>query len=395
MAKQAHTVLGVAPEGRDPLSLLAELPRSLLHENPEIVLIGALSLLVLFGMPLIKHRWAKAVPAPIVVLAIAVPLGYLFDLDHEHTYTFAGHAYRIGPQYLVHLPGAMLDAVAFPDFSQVFSATSIKYIVMFALVGSIESTLSVLAVDSLDPAKRASNLNRDLLAVGIGNMICSLIGGLPMISEIVRSKANIDAGAEGRPSNFFHGVLLLLFVALVPGLLHRIPLAALAAMLVYTGTRLASPREFMHVRALGLDQLALFSTTLLVTLATDLLVGVAAGLALKVVFHLLRGASIRSFFAPSVAVERGETEIVVTLHRTATFTSLLKLRRALTDLPASVERVVIDLGDVRLVDHTFLERVHAMSEEWPTATLELRGLERLRPASQHPRASRRAVELSP
>src|SRR5690606_23461885 len=234
---------------------------------------------------------------------------YLFDLDHRHTYSFAGHAYEVGPEYLVHLPGAFVSAVALPDFSAIASLASLKYVVMFALVGSIESTLSVLAVDSLDPEKRPSNLNRDLLAVGLGNTLAAAIGGLPMISEIVRSKANMDAGAESAGSNFFHGLFLLGFCALAPALVHRIPLAALAAMLVYTGIRLASPRELVHVKRLGLDQLALFLTTLFVTLLTDLLIGVICGLALEVFLHLVRGMPLASLFKNELSVETKDDEL--------------------------------------------------------------------------------------
>jgi len=390
MAKQSHVVLGVAPHAREPLALLAELPRSLMHENPEILLIGGLSLLILFGLPRLHGRlpWLKRVPGPMVVLAMAIPLGFAFDLDHEHTYSFAGAQYPIGPQYLVHLPGAFIQAIAFPDFSVVFSTTSLKYVAMFSLVGSIESVLSVLAVDAMDPAKRASDLNRDLLVTGVGNLVASSIGGLPMISEIVRSRANIDAGATGRWSNFFHGVFLLAFVALVPGWLHRIPLAALAAMLVYTGARLASPNEFKHANALGRDQLALFLTTLIVTLMTDLLVGVAAGLLLKVVFHLARGAGFRGLLRTTVESKREGDELRLTLQGAAAFTSLLRVRHALREMLADVRRVVVDVSDVRLVDHTFLERLHAMSDEWPNATLELVGLDLLRSASTHPHAAR-------
>lgn len=389
IAKQAHTVLGVAPDGSDTFELIAELPHSVMKGNPEIVLIGVTSLLILFGWPFVEKPWAKKIPAPMLVLCVAVPLGLAFDLDHAHTYTFAKHTYRVGPQYLVQLPGAILDAVAFPDFSHALTPTSIKYVVMFALVGTIESTLSVIAVDALDPAKRASNLNRDLLVVGIGNLLSAVIGGLPMISEIVRSKANIDAGAESRSANFFHGLFLLGFVSLVPDLLHRIPLAALAAMLVYTGARLASPHEFRHARELGLDQLALFLTTLLVTLATDLLVGVGVGLALKVVLHIARGTPIRSFFNTDVDIERTNDVLQLRIRPAAIFASLIKVRRALEHMPAEIRKVVIDLREVRLVDHTFLERLHGMAGEWPNTTLELVGLDELHPASRHPRAARR------
>ncbi|MGB0958275.1 MAG: SulP family inorganic anion transporter, partial [Litorivicinus sp.] len=219
--------------------------------------------------------------------------GLAFDLPHAHSYDFWNGHYDVGPEFLVALPGSLLDAIAFPDFSVVFSAASFKYVVMFALVGTIESTLSVIAIDSMDPAKRASNLNKDLLGAGVGNLVSASIGGLPMISEIVRSKANIDAGARSSVSNFTHGLLLLVFVAAAPGLLQTIPLAALGAMLVYTGARLAAPSEFIHARQLGMDQLWLFLTTLIVTLATDLLIGVAVGLILKVVLHVARGAKLR------------------------------------------------------------------------------------------------------
>ncbi len=190
---------------------------------------------------------------------------------------------------------------------------------MYALVGTIESTLSVLAVDLMDPEKRPSNLNKDLFALSLGNLGSSLVGGLPMISEIVRSKANVDAGAKSRWANFFHGAFLLGFVALAPGLLNEIPLAALAAMLVYTGAKLASPRELVHIKQIGPDQLLLFLTTLLVTLATDLLIGVAVGLALKLVLHRVRGATFRQLFRTEVQRSDDGAELRLTLHGCTVF----------------------------------------------------------------------------
>ncbi|MFT5414970.1 MAG: MFS superfamily sulfate permease-like transporter [Gammaproteobacteria bacterium] len=388
MAKQAHVLMGVKPEGREIFELIAELPHSLVHANPEILLVGVLSLLILLLWPRLRFDWAKVVPAPLVVLAVAIPLSALFHLGAAHIYYFGGHEYQVGPHYLVQLPGSLLGSIALPDFSVVFSQASLKYIVMFALVGTIESTLSVLAVDAIDPEKRQADLNRDLRAVAIGNLLAASIGGLPMISEIVRSKANVDAGATSLRANFVHGVCLLMFVAFAPGLLGLIPLAALGAMLVYTGSRLASPNELVHVRHIGLDQAALFLTTMVVTLLTDLLIGVGCGLMLKIVLHALRGATPGKLFRSRIEVLTEGDAVRLRVHGVAAFPCVLALRRALQSIPAETVRVVIDLSSVPLVDHTFLVGVHAATIDRPQTRIDVVGHETLRSASAHPHAAR-------
>lgn len=389
-AKQSHVMLGVKPEAKEPLHLLAEIPHSIMNANLQIAAIGLISLAVLFILPLLlKNAGAlKKLPSQLVVLLIAISMGLWFQLDSSHDYTAMGKSFHIGPEYLVSLPGSLLDAIAYPDFSNITSATSIKYIAMFSLVGSIESTLSVLAVDTLDPAKRASNLNSDLFAVGVGNLASSCIGGLPMISEIVRSKANIDAGATSKFSNFFHGMLLLLSVALVPHLLHFIPLAALAAMLVFVGTRLASPSEFLHMGHLGRDQLGVFLTTMIVTLATDLLVGVGAGLVLSLALSMLRGGTPRSMLKANVEAQTSEHEVTLVVRGAAGFRALMKVRELTAELPATVTKVRIDLTEATIVTSIFLERLESSAEEWANAKLEYVGLDRLRAASKHQHANR-------
>lgn len=388
IAKQSHVMLGVSPGGKEPLELLAEIPNSIAQANLAIAAIGLLSLIILFVLPLIQHRFAKVVPAPMVVLAVMIPLGLWLDLEHEHTLHSLGQIITVGPKYLVQLPGSLFSVITFPDFSTVFTGTSIKYIIMFALIGTIESTLSVLAIDAMDPRKYASNLNRDLMSVGLGNLICGFIGGLPMISEIVRSKANIDGGAHSKMSNFYHGLFLLIAVVVFPAILHEIPLAALAAMLVFVGTRLASPRELFHMKEIGKDQLFLFVSTMVTTLATDLLIGVAVGITLKLTLHKWRGASIRSLFYPNIEQSFIENTCNITLHEAATFSALLNLRKKITLLPSSVTKVVVDVSDVVLVDHTFLCRLSTMADEWPGVELELKGLDDMCSTSIHPFATR-------
>jgi MFS superfamily sulfate permease-like transporter len=389
ISKQTHTALGVTPHGKEPLHLLAEIPNSLLNLNPEVFLIGLVSLAILFSLPLIKGRWARMVPGPMLVLLVTVPLGLLFDLEHQHVYRLWAHDYSIGPNFLIRLPASLLSAMAFPDFSALLTWTSAKYVAMFALVGSIESLLSVTAVDALDPQRRASDLNRDLLATGIGNTLAACIGGIPMISEIVRSKANIDNGANGRWSNFFHGMFLLASLTLIPGLLQEIPLAALAAMLIYTGTRLASPKEFVHVYKIGPEQLLLFLGTMLITLMTDLLVGVGAGLLLKIAIHLKSGAPFRSLFKSFVSERQEGDTLVLQVHDSAIFTNYLGIRRRLQSIPKDVKRVVLDFENAWVVDHTVLEKLHRMGAEWQGRELVLTGLDGHDAMSAHELATRR------
>ncbi|MFE8605418.1 SulP family inorganic anion transporter [Archangium violaceum] len=393
-SKQLHTVLGVAPKAKEPLALLGEIPQSVGRLNPEIALIGVISLVLLFGHMALSKKVAflKRVPAPLLVLLVSVPLGLYFDLDHEHTFTFSDHLYSVGPNFLVNLPGNLLSAITFPDFSAVASSTSIKYIVMFSLVGSIESLLSAKAVDMLDPQKRRSDLDKDLLATGVGNLIAGLLGGLPMISEIVRSSANIGYGAKSRLSNFFHGLFLLLFVTFAPMLIHRIPLAALAAMLIFTGVRLASPSEFVKTFRIGAEQLTIFSFTLVVTLATDLLVGVAAGIVLKLVVHVLNGAPIGGLFRPAIEEHQHGDKVVLRVRHAAVFSNYLKLKKQISK-HAQAKHVELDLEDARLVDHTVMERLHELEDEFSRAGrhLHIRGLDQHRGLSTHPLAARKKL----
>jgi MFS superfamily sulfate permease-like transporter len=359
--------------------------------NPEIVFIGGLSLLLLFGLPRFKSRWIRAIPAPMWVILIAVPLGLWFDLEDEHTYSLGGHIFGLGPAFLVDVPKNIFAAITVPDFSGLQTVTGWKWAVMFALIGSLESVLSAKAIDLVDPWRRKTNFDRDLLAVGLANVGAALIGGLPMISEIVRSKANIDSGARTRYANLYHGLFLLLFVALVPGLVHEIPLAALAAMLVYTGFRLASPQEFIHVYHTGKEQLAVFLVTLVTVLATDLIVGIAVGVCVKILLHVLNGAPLRSLLQAPITITRDVGDCtVLAVHDAAVFSNWIRLKRQI-EFACDSARVQLDLSATRLVDHTVMERLHVLQREFVerNRTLEITGLDDHTMSSGHALASRK------
>ncbi|MFL2547263.1 MAG: SulP family inorganic anion transporter [Candidatus Rariloculaceae bacterium] len=387
---QLPIMLGVQATGT-PLERLASIPSYFMDMNPVIALIGALSLVILFGFPLIKNPKLKVVPAPMLVLLVAVPLGMYFDIGREHIISFGGEDHTLGPNFLVNVPNAMFSALTFPDFSGVFTSVGIKYIIMFSLIGSLESLLSAKAVDQIDPWRRKTNLDKDLLAVGIGNTIAAFIGGLPMISEIVRSKANIDNGARTRFANMFHGIFLLIFVALVPALINRIPLAALAAMLVFTGFRLASPHEFMHMYKVGREQLIVFISTILGVLATDLLVGIGIGILVKAIIHVLNGTPLGSLFKSNIEVSAGGgDEAKITVNRSAVFSTWIALKRRISAQTA--KKVVIDLSGTKFVDHTVMAALDLLKKEFEENDRELAviGLENHRPLSDHPLAAQKA-----
>ncbi|XXT63632.1 putative inorganic carbon transporter subunit DabA [Sorangium sp. So ce590] len=393
-SKQVHTLLGVTPTAKAPLQLLLEIPASVLRLNPEIALIGVLSLVLLFGAPALarRTRWLQKIPAPLLVLAASMPLALAFDLEHEHTYTLplTGSIYTIGPQFLVNLPGSLAQAIVFPDFSLVTSPASIKYVLMFAMVGSIESLLSTKAVSSLDPERRRPDLDRDLLATGIGNLVAGLLGGLPMISEIVRSSANLGYGARSRLSNFFHGAFLLLFVAFAPGLIHRIPLAALAAMLTFTGIRLASPGELVKTFRIGKEQLVVFVATAAITIATDLLVGVAAGIAVEMLIHVLNGAPLRNLFRPGLEEHVDGGRVVLRVKQAAVFSNYLSIKRRLARHQGA-PAIEIDLAGTGLVDHTVMANLHDLKASLAREgrALTLSGLDDHGPMSSHPLSARK------
>ncbi|MBA3482143.1 MAG: SulP family inorganic anion transporter [Pirellulales bacterium] len=400
MLKQLPVAVGQSGKG-EPLEILRDLPERFANANPDIAVIGVVSLAILFGLPILKkwlnNRYVNMIPAPMVVLLVAIPLGMWFDLSHAHTYTWGGHEYKLSEKFLVPQPGNLLKEMAHPDFS-VFANSGTRYaacgwVLMFTLIGSLESMLSAKAVDMIDPWKRKTNLNRDLVAVGIANTAVSFIGGLPMISEIVRSKANVDNGARTRFADLWHGVFLLGFVALAPALIHRIPHAALAAMLVYTGFRLASPREFINVFKVGPEQLLIFVCTIIGVLATDLLIGIGIGIAVKAAIHLLNGVPITSMYKAFLEVTpQGEDTVIVSAKGSAVFTNWIPFKRQLEQIGLGERNnIIVDLSGTKFVDHSVMEKLHEMESDFQQEGLsfEVVGLDAHQQFSAHPHAARK------
>jgi MFS superfamily sulfate permease-like transporter len=371
MAKQMHLLFGIDPaslKGKGSLELIALLPVSILHENAHLTEIGVACLAILVLMSTIKNRHIQKIPAPLVVLAVAIPLGFALHIKTE------GAIQNFALVKVGSLGDAFKNGFINVDFSGILSHTGvfIQYVILYALIGSIESLLTAKALDGLDPYKRRSDFNKDLVSVGIGNTLCGIIGGLPMISEVARSSANIAYGAQTRWANFFHGLFLLLAVLFAVPVIEMIPNVALAAMLVFIGFRLAHPKNFKHMWHVGKEQFFLFVTTIIVTLATDLLIGVATGIVLEILVNMAFGARLKNLFRSRYEVNAYDEQVFVKVKGDAVFSNFLGLKRKLLSLPIHKD-IHIDLSGCRVVDHTTLESLRSFQriceDEGGSATL--------------------------
>ena len=387
IAKQIPVLLNDNPtlaKGKGPLELLANIPNFIMNLDYKATIIGVVSLVIMLSWPYIKNKYIKMFPAPLVVLLFAIPAELYMDFAHTE------------PAYSLVKIGNLVDNInfnaSFAGISQ--TGTFIKFVIMFALVGTLESLLTVKAIDLVDPFKRKSNANKDLIAVGIGNVFAAFLGGLPMIAEVARSSSNVNNGGKTRWANFFHGFFILAFLLLASPLLEMIPNAALAAMLVTVGIKLAHPKEFIHTFKIGKEQLAIFLVTIFFTLFEDLLIGIAAGMLLKMIIHLINGTPISSFFKAPTEVSFEGNNYLVRISKAAVFTNFLGIKRKLEEIPYGFN-VTIDLDDTKLVDHSVMENLELFKHDYEAneGTVSIIGLDNHTPLSNHALASRKKVTL--
>ena len=405
MSKQIHSILGIDPKllkGKEPLELLAMIPESIMHENAHIAEIGIACLLILIGMSFVKHQKIKKIPAPLVVLIVAIPLGFVLHIKTEGAISNFSLV-KIGSIFESFTSGFAMkgDFISRGIINADFSALSshigdfIMYVVLFALIGSLESLLTAKAIDGLDPYKRKSDFNKDLIAVGIGNTFSGLLGGLPMISEVARSSANVSNGAKTRWANFFHGLFLLLAVLAAVPVIEMIPNAALAAMLTFVGFRLAHPKEFIHMWHIGKEQFVVFTATVVVTLATDLLVGVGTGILLEIIINLINGAPVKDLFKSAISVKKqSEEDYTLTVNSSLVFSNILGFKKVFAIIPQG-KNVTVDVSKAKIVDHTSILTLNSLVEDYKDndGKIKVIGFENHRQLSHAP-TSTRILKLS-
>lgn len=397
VAKQFHVMLGYKTIKASAPELLITIPGQLwlflttAASDSGLMIagwLGIVSLLILLFNSYIRNPFYQRIPAPMWVLLIAIALSYYYD--------WADKSSPIHPDGFVALPNSIGQLIVFPEYN--FSWPIISLALTIAFVGSIESLLSIKAVDKLDVFKRRSNTNRDLKALGAATAVSGALGGLNVVTVISRSSVNVTQGATNRSGNFFHGIFLLLFVLVFSQTLNRIPLSALAAILVYTGFKLAHPLKFVSAYKVGYEQLFIFVVTLIATLSTNIVLGVCLGALSALLSHFVITKSPLLFFLhvfkPNVLAfkEPQEDSYFISVKHFCTFLNFYKLQKKL-DLIGYTKKVVLDFSLCQFVDHTAMEGVesYVQSYEKKGGSVEVIGLDTLGTSSAHPFAVRKII----
>jgi carbonic anhydrase len=373
IVKQIPLFMGVKFEAHEFWAVLGEVPRHVESMEDKVLALGIGCLALLFVLSTVPGRLLKIMPPPVWVF-VAGTLVSTFIL-------------RLDKPFLINVPGSLKRGIVFPHFADAFSHGALllplAYLVVTLLfIDGTESLATIKAVDNIDTFHRRSDPDKTLLAMGVSNVASSVLGGLTIIPGIVKSTANIMAGGRTQWANFYNACFLLTFLLLGSHLINMVPMAVLAAILVFIGYKLCKPAVWLNVARVGPEQFVIFSTTLFVTVTTDLLIGIGAGVVLGLLidlwfvglWHTLRNGS--EFAKPSFA---------------ARFLSLFRnpvTERELDQLPQGAQTVDLHLSSrVPVVDHTTGESLRHFLEEFSgqdqSPRLVIEGWDHTRPLSKH------------
>ena len=402
LGKQFHIMLGNKIVQDSGIDYLLEIPNTLItvfqFKDKGLIyaaLAGVLSLAIMVFYSKIRNKYLQLIPAPMWIVIISVGFSYYYELILKS-------ANPISLDYMIPaIPDirTIVTEIPSPDFKMVGTLSFWSSVVALTLIASIESLLSIKAVDKLDVDKRRSNVNKDIKALGLATVVSGFLGGLNVVTVIARSSVNVNNGGSNRSSNLFHALFLVLFILLFSSELTRIPLTALMAILVYTGYKLASPVIVREIFTIGKEQLIIFFSTLLVTLKVGLISGIVAGLIATFIIHVVVtksvGLFIKNILKPNVLMYKEEdgSYFISVKH----FCSFLNFNTLKTNLEAIPEKndVIIDFSLCGFVDHSVMENVDEYQELFHKkgGNIEVIGLDVLGTKSKHPFALRRLLPL--
>ena len=397
LAKQFHVMLGLTTVPGATVEQLLRIPDSLMlffGFHPFAGVLGLGSLIFLFLYSRIRNPYFHLIPAPMWVVVGSIGIGYYYTL-------VLNKAVPIDPELLIKIPDQLFSSLPRPNFKKIFDINFIGVVFSITLIAVIESLLSIKAVDKLDPKKRRSNVNKDLRALGLASIVSGFLGGLNVVTVIARSSVNANNGGTNRSANFFHAAFLVLFIVLLGDQIQRIPLTALAAILVFTGYKLATPENLIRIYKIGPEQAFIFLITLVTTLFTSLIVGIAVGILFTFIVHLFLRKSFFLFslniFKPNVLMylEEQSGNYYVSVKNFCSFLNFYRLKKKLDQIPEN-EHAIVDFSLCDFVDHTVMEGLHDYQRSFArkNGVFETIGLDIHASETQHPFAVRKSLPIN-
>jgi MFS superfamily sulfate permease-like transporter len=340
----------------DGENTITEIVKAFEYPTMGAVIIGVLSLLILILWDRVLSKKGKIfqiIQGPIVVVALGIFMGYCYNNGILN--------YSLKPDQFVRLPvpediNGFFAQFTFPDFSALSNPQVYKVALIIAIVASLETLLSVEATDKLDPMKGSTPTNRELKAQGLGNLISGLIGGLPITQVIVRSSANITFGAKTKMSTILHGFFLLISVITIASVLNMIPMAALAAVLLMVGYKLAKPSLFIQMYKLGWEQFMPFIATVAGILVTDLLKGITIGILFGIFYTLRHSYRNSHHMKDVVTTEDGREVHHIVLAQEVSFFNKASVIKALDRIPSN-SKVIIDCSHSKSIAYDVVELI--------------------------------------
>ncbi|REK15602.1 MAG: SulP family inorganic anion transporter [Planctomycetota bacterium] len=393
IVKQIPLFFGVPFEGHEFWHILREVPQQLSAIHPEVFWLGVGCTALIFTLAALPGRLFKIMPPAMWAFVLGTVVAQFF--------------LPISPENLIHVPDAPLkNGIVLPDFRGVFAHSELwgslaVVVVTLVLIDGAESLATIAAVDKLDPYRRKSDPDRTLLAMGTSNVASSLLGGLTIIPGIVKSTANILGGGRTQWANFYNACFLLSFLFFARGLINMVPTCVLASILIFIGYKLCRPKVWKHMASVGKEQLFIFATTVVVTVSTDLLIGLAAGVGIKFVLCLwynLGGVLTGQGWPRRLAQSCGDlvrnpvgrrefAEGTYELHvdRPMVCFNLFHLIREMDRIPKNAKQVNLQISDkVTLIDHTTCENLLHYMDQFNNSNgagrprLELQGFAEMR-----------------
>ena len=402
LGKQFHIMLGNKIARDNGIDYLLEIPNTLItvvnYQDKGLIyaaIAGVISLAIMVFYSKIRNKYLQLIPATMWIVIVSVGFSYYYEFILKTPNPISA-AYMIPS--IPNIQEIITD-IPSPNFDMIGTLSFWSSVVALTLIASIESLLSIKAVDKLDVFKRRSNVNKDIKALGLATVVSGFLGGLNVVTVIARSSVNVNNGGSNRSSNLFHALFLVLFIVLFSTELTRIPLTALMAILVYTGYKLASPDVVRRIFTIGKEQLIIFFATLFVTLKVGLITGIVAGLIATFVIHIVVTKSlslfVKNILKPNVLMFKEESGgYFISVKHFCSFLNFNMLKNKLEAIPEESD-VILDFSLCGFVDHSVMENVHDYQELFHKkgGNIGVIGLDILGTKSEHPFALRRLLPI--